>query len=134
ASSRRPSPTGSTARRRRASKPSALSTSSDESRRALAPRGAHGYPIGLRGGRTCALRVPPSPSLPRQEELEMNHALRFRGVRALAFAALCYAASACVAQSRYDESLAEVRYLQRQLQDLQAFHGTLEAENEKLKG
>ena len=42
--------------------------------------------------------------------------------------------SACVAQTRYDEALAEVKYFQRQYQDLSAFHGQLEAENERLKG
>jgi chemotaxis protein MotB len=43
-------------------------------------------------------------------------------------------ASACVAQQRYDDALAETKYFQRQYQDLSAFHGQLEAENEKLKG
>jgi len=43
-------------------------------------------------------------------------------------------ASACVAQQRYDDALAETKYFQRQYQDLSAFHGQLEAENERLKG
>jgi flagellar motor protein MotB len=42
--------------------------------------------------------------------------------------------SACVAQTRYDEALAEVKYFQRQYQDLSSFHGQLEAENERLRG
>src|SRR5688572_8719358 len=40
----------------------------------------------------------------------------------------------CVAQTRYDEALAEVKYFQRQYQDLASFHGQLEAENERLRG
>src|SRR5688572_15056999 len=40
----------------------------------------------------------------------------------------------CVAQTRYDEALAEVKYFQRQYQDLSSFHGQLEAENERLRG
>jgi flagellar motor protein MotB len=43
-------------------------------------------------------------------------------------------ASACVAQQRYDDALAETKYFQRQYQDLSAFHGQLEAENERLRG
>lgn len=42
--------------------------------------------------------------------------------------------SACVAQTRYDEALGEVKYFQRQYQDLSSFHGQLEAENERLRG
>ncbi|HEX6881791.1 MAG TPA: OmpA family protein [Planctomycetota bacterium] len=42
--------------------------------------------------------------------------------------------ASCVAQTRYDEALAEVKYFQRQYQDLAAFHGELEAENERLRG
>jgi flagellar motor protein MotB len=42
--------------------------------------------------------------------------------------------SSCVAQQRYDEALAEVKYFQRQYQDLSSFHGQLEAENERLRG
>jgi len=59
----------------------------------------------------------------------MNHALR----TALLLAALPFA-SACVAQTRYDDALAEAKYFQRQYEDLSAFHGQLEAENERLKG
>jgi chemotaxis protein MotB len=40
----------------------------------------------------------------------------------------------CVAQTRYDEALAEVKYFQRQYTDLAAFHGQLEAENARLRG
>lgn len=43
-------------------------------------------------------------------------------------------ASACVAQQRYDDALAETKYFQRQYEDLSAFHGQLEAENERLRG
>jgi flagellar motor protein MotB len=43
-------------------------------------------------------------------------------------------ASSCVAQTRYDEALAETKYFQRQYQDLASFHGQLEAENERLRG
>ena len=43
-------------------------------------------------------------------------------------------AASCVAQTRYDDALAEVKYYQRQYQDLSSFHGQLEAENERLKG
>jgi chemotaxis protein MotB len=43
-------------------------------------------------------------------------------------------ASACVAQRRYDDALAEVKYFQRQYQDLSSFHGQLEAENARLRG
>lgn len=45
-----------------------------------------------------------------------------------------YLASGCVAQQRYDDALAEVKYFQRQYQDLASFHGQLEAENERLRG
>lgn len=42
--------------------------------------------------------------------------------------------SSCVAQTRYEEALGETKYFQRQYQDLAAFHGQLEAENERLRG
>jgi chemotaxis protein MotB len=41
---------------------------------------------------------------------------------------------ACVAQTRYDEALAEVKYFQRQYQDLASFHGQCEATIDGLKG
>lgn len=44
------------------------------------------------------------------------------------------ATSSCVAQQRYDEALDEVKYYQRQYQDLSSFHGQLEAEVERLRG
>lgn len=50
----------------------------------------------------------------------------------LALAALT--SLACVAPSRYDDALAEVKYFQRKYLDLEAFYGPLEAENERLKG
>jgi flagellar motor protein MotB len=40
----------------------------------------------------------------------------------------------CVAQARYDEALAEVKYFQRQYQDLESFHGQCEATIAGLKG
>jgi flagellar motor protein MotB len=41
---------------------------------------------------------------------------------------------ACVAQTRYDDALAEVKYYQRLYQDLSSFHGQCEARIEGLKG
>ena len=41
---------------------------------------------------------------------------------------------ACVAQTRYDEALAENDYYRRQYADLESFIGQLEAENERLQG
>jgi chemotaxis protein MotB len=41
---------------------------------------------------------------------------------------------ACVAQTRYDDALAEVKYYQRQYQDLASFHGQCEATIQGLKG
>lgn len=46
----------------------------------------------------------------------------------------CLLANACVAQTRYDDALAEVKYYQRQYQDLHSFHGELSAENARLRG
>jgi len=43
-------------------------------------------------------------------------------------------ACGCVAQTRYDETMAELKYFQRKYEDLSSFHGQLEAENERLKG
>lgn len=48
--------------------------------------------------------------------------------------ALSLASSACVAQARHDEALAETRYYQRRYQDLESAMGPIEAENERLKG
>lgn len=48
--------------------------------------------------------------------------------------ALVPASLACVAQTRYDEALAEVKYFQRQYQDLASFHGQCEATIQGLKG
>jgi chemotaxis protein MotB len=59
----------------------------------------------------------------------MNHALR-----STLLPLLLLPLGACVAQSRYDDALAETKYFQRQYQDLAAFHGTLEADNERLRG
>jgi len=42
--------------------------------------------------------------------------------------------SSCVSQARHDEALANVKYYQRSLQDLESFSGKLEAENERLRG
>jgi len=47
---------------------------------------------------------------------------------------LALASSGCVAQTRYDEALTEIQYYQRKYQDLESFHGQLEAENARLKG
>ena len=55
-------------------------------------------------------------------------------LRASAFLVLLPLLGSCVAQTRYDEALAEVKYFQRQYQDLSSFHGQLEAENERLRG
>ncbi len=41
---------------------------------------------------------------------------------------------ACVAQPRYDDALAEVKYFQRLYQDLASFHGQCEASIESLQG
>ena len=41
---------------------------------------------------------------------------------------------ACVAQTRYDDALAEVKYYQRLYQDLSSFHGQCEATIEGMKG
>ena len=48
--------------------------------------------------------------------------------------ALSLAGTACVAQARHDEALAETRYYQRRYQDLESAMGPIEAENERLKG
>jgi len=54
--------------------------------------------------------------------------------RTALFVVLAAASSACVAQTRYDEALAESRYYQRKYQEMDSFYGTLEAENQRLKG
>ena len=64
----------------------------------------------------------------------MKNRPRFAGGRAALLALSVLASSACVAQSRYQQSLAETEYYRRQLQDLESFHAPLEAENERLKG
>ena len=46
--------------------------------------------------------------------------------------ALSLAGTACVAQARHDEALAETRYYQRRYQDLESAMGPIEAENERL--
>ncbi len=55
------------------------------------------------------------------------------GLRVLPMA-LCLLASACVAQTRYDEALSEIKYYQVAYQDLKSAYGPLEAENTRLKG
>jgi len=50
---------------------------------------------------------------------------------ALALTAL---GSSCVSQARHEEALAEAKYYQRNLQDLEAYQNKLEAENERLRG
>jgi len=59
----------------------------------------------------------------------MKHALQ-----TVLLAVLVSTSAACVAQQRYDEALGEVKYYQKQYQDLAAFTAPLEAENAKLKG
>jgi len=64
----------------------------------------------------------------------MKIAPRFHGGRAALLLAALLGSSACVAQARYDESLAENRYYQKAYHDLEAAFGPLEAENARLKG
>ena len=63
----------------------------------------------------------------------MKNAFR-SALLAASLAASALLGSACVAQTRYDEALAEAKYFQRQYTDLSSFHGQLEAENERLRG
>jgi chemotaxis protein MotB len=55
-------------------------------------------------------------------------------LRPLVLLVLAAAGSACVAQTRYDEARTEIQYYQRKYQELESYQGTLEAENERLKG
>src|SRR5262245_21851398 len=55
-------------------------------------------------------------------------------LRSALLAATVLPSLACVAQPRYDDALAEVKYYQRQYQDLAAFHGQCEAKIDGLKG
>jgi chemotaxis protein MotB len=59
----------------------------------------------------------------------MKNSLRSTFLLAIAPVAL-----ACVAQTRYDDALAEVKYFQRQYQDLASFHGQCEATIQGLRG
>lgn len=48
--------------------------------------------------------------------------------------ALLFLGTGCVTQARYDESLEQVAYYQRALQDLEVFHGACEAKITRLEG
>jgi chemotaxis protein MotB len=55
-------------------------------------------------------------------------------IRSACIAGAVLLSSACVTKGRYDESTAQVKYYQSLYQDLEAFQGQLEAENELLRG
>ena len=55
-------------------------------------------------------------------------------LRVPVIAAFVYLGASCVAQTRYDDALAEVKYYQRLYQDLASFHGQCEATITGLKG
>jgi chemotaxis protein MotB len=55
-------------------------------------------------------------------------------LRRASLLAVLVASPACVARSRHDDALAEVKYFQRMYQDLSSFHGQCEATIARLQG
>ncbi len=66
--------------------------------------------------------------------MKTTRALAARPTIAMLLLPLFLTGTACVAQPRYDEALAEIRFYQKQYQDLSSYQGQLEAENERLRG
>jgi chemotaxis protein MotB len=64
----------------------------------------------------------------------MGHPTANRALTALAIGGTLALLASCVSKAKYDEALAEIKFYQRSNQDLRSFQGTLEAENEMLKG
>jgi len=64
----------------------------------------------------------------------MGHPAANRVLTSLAIGGALVLGASCVSKAKYDEALAEIKFYQRSNQDLRSFQGTLEAENEMLKG